>query len=74
VRLRSSQVGRVSPELGARWDRARRTEAALGLLPTLRLEGLVSHRVPFEKAPEAYRLVDEKPEETVQVVLSHDEI
>jgi 2-desacetyl-2-hydroxyethyl bacteriochlorophyllide A dehydrogenase len=74
VRLRSSQVGRMSPELGARWDRARRTEAALGLLPTLRLEGLVSHRVPFEKAPEAYRLVDEKPEETVQVVLSHDEI
>jgi 2-desacetyl-2-hydroxyethyl bacteriochlorophyllide A dehydrogenase len=74
VRLRSSQVGRMSPELGARWDRARRTEAALGLLSTLRLEGLVSHRVPFEKAPEAYRLVDEKPEETVQVVLSHDEI
>jgi 2-desacetyl-2-hydroxyethyl bacteriochlorophyllide A dehydrogenase len=73
VRLRSSQVGRISPELGARWDRARRTEAALGLLPGLRLEGLVSHRVPFEKAPEAYRLVDESPEETVQVVLSHDE-
>jgi 2-desacetyl-2-hydroxyethyl bacteriochlorophyllide A dehydrogenase len=73
VRLRSSQVGRISPELGARWDRARRTEAVLGLLPGLRLEGLVSHRVPFEKAPEAYRLVDESPEETVQVVLSHDE-
>ena len=73
VRLRSSQVGRISPELGARWDRARRTEAALDLLPGLRLEGLVSHRVPFEKAPEAYRLVDESPEETVQVVLSHDE-
>jgi 2-desacetyl-2-hydroxyethyl bacteriochlorophyllide A dehydrogenase len=73
VRLRSSQVGRIDPELGARWDRARRTEAALGLLSGLRLEGLVSHRVPFEKAPDAYRLVDESPEETVQVVLSHDE-
>ena len=72
VRLRSSQVGRIDPELGARWDRARRTEAALGLLPRLRLEGLVSHRVPFERAPEAYRLVDENPEETVQVVLIHE--
>jgi 2-desacetyl-2-hydroxyethyl bacteriochlorophyllide A dehydrogenase len=72
VRLRSSQVGRIDPELGARWDRARRTEAALGLLPGLRLEGLVSHRVPFERAPEAYRLVDENPEETVQVVLIHE--
>jgi 2-desacetyl-2-hydroxyethyl bacteriochlorophyllide A dehydrogenase len=73
VRLRSSQVGRINPELGARWDRARRTEAALGLLPRLRLEELVSHRVPFEEAPEAYRLVDEHPDETVQVVLIHDE-
>ena len=73
VRLRSSQVGRIDPELGARWDRARRTEAALRLLPRLRLEELVSHRVPFERAPEAYRLVDEHPEETVQVVLIHDE-
>ena len=72
VRLRSSQVGRIDPELGARWDRARRTEAALGLLPRLRLEGLVSHRVPFERAPEAYRLVDENPEEMVQVVLIHE--
>jgi 2-desacetyl-2-hydroxyethyl bacteriochlorophyllide A dehydrogenase len=73
VRLRSSQVGRMNPELGARWDRARRTEAALGLLPRLRLEELVSHRVPFEEARGAYRLVDEHPEETVQVVLIHDE-
>ena len=72
VRLRSSQVGRLDPELGARWDRARRTEAALGLLPRLRLEELVSLRVPFEEARGAYRLVDEHPEETVQVVLIHD--
>ena len=72
VRLRSSQVGRIAPELGARWDRARRTEAVLNLLPRLRLEELMSHRIPFEKAPEAYRLVDERPEEVVQVVLIHD--
>jgi 2-desacetyl-2-hydroxyethyl bacteriochlorophyllide A dehydrogenase len=72
VRLRSSQVGRMSSELGARWDRARRTEAALDLLPRLRLRELVSHRIPFEEAPEAYRLVDENPEETVQVVLIHE--
>ena len=72
VRLRSSQVGRMNPELGSRWDHARRTEAVLDLLPRLRLEELVSHRVPFEKAPGAYRLLDERPEEVVQVVLVHD--
>jgi 2-desacetyl-2-hydroxyethyl bacteriochlorophyllide A dehydrogenase len=71
VRLRSSQVGRMNPELGARWDPARRREAVLGLLPRLRLEELVSHRIPFEDAPEAYRLVDENPGEVVQVILIH---
>ena len=71
VRMRSSQVGRMNPELGPRWDRGRRTEVVLGLLPKLRLEELVSHRIPFEEAPQAYRLVDGRPDETVQVVLTH---
>jgi 2-desacetyl-2-hydroxyethyl bacteriochlorophyllide A dehydrogenase len=71
VKVRSSQVGRISPELGPRWDRARRTEVVLGLIPRLRLAELVSHQVPFEEAPRAYRLVDEDPGETVQVVLTH---
>ncbi len=73
VRLRSSQVGRMNPELYPRWDHARRTEAVIGLLPRLHLEELVSHRVPFEEAPGAYRLVDENPGETVQVILTYDE-
>ncbi len=73
IRLQSSQVGQMNPELGFRWDRPRRTEAVLGLLPRLRLKELVSHRIPFDKAPWAYRLVDERPDEAVQVVLTHDE-
>jgi 2-desacetyl-2-hydroxyethyl bacteriochlorophyllide A dehydrogenase len=74
VRLRSSQVGRMSPDLGPRWDTTRRTETVLGLLPRLRLMELISHRFPFEEAPEAYRLVDERPGEAVQVILTHDEL
>ena len=71
--MRSSQVGRLNPGLAPRWDRARRTEMVLGLLSRLRLEELVSHRIPFGEAPGAYRLVDENPGEVVQVVLTHDE-
>lgn len=72
--MRSSQVGRIDPELGTRWDLARRTETVLGLLPRLRLKELISHPIPFEGAPEAYRLVDESPDEVVQVVLIHDHL
>jgi hypothetical protein len=39
----------------------------------LRLEELVSHRIPFGEAPGAYQLVDENPDDVVQVVLTHDE-
>ena len=73
VRMRSSQVGRVNPELGPRWDLDRRTEATLDLLARLRLKELVSHRTPFGDAPRAYQLVDEDPGATVQVILLHGE-
>ena len=72
VRLRSSQVGRMSPDLGPRWDRSRRMETVLDLLPRLCLKELISHRFPFGEALDAYRLVDEHPGEVVQVILTHD--
>ncbi len=73
VRVVSSQVGRLNPEAAARWDRGRRTRAVLDLLPRLRLEPLVTHRFPFGRATEAYRLLDGRPEETGQVILTYDE-
>jgi 2-desacetyl-2-hydroxyethyl bacteriochlorophyllide A dehydrogenase len=73
VRLRSSQVGRLNPELAPRWDRDRRMETVLGLLRRLDLTDLISHHIPFERAPEAYRLLDERPGEAVQVVFTYED-
>lgn len=73
VRLRSTQVGRIAPELSARWSYRRRRAAVLTLLESLPLDRLVSQVVPFERAPAAYRLIAEHPEETVQVVLTYEE-
>ncbi len=74
VRIRSSQVGRVAPELSARWDAGRRRGAVVSLLrdPRLPLDLLVSHRVPFGRAPEAYRMLDEGPGDAVQVVFDYE--
>ena len=72
VRLRSSQVGLLSPELAPRWDRARRTDTVLGLLGRLSLRELISHRFPFEEAPEAYTLLDERPGEAQQVIFAYE--
>ena len=73
VHLRSSQVGRIAPELGGRWDYARRRATVLGLLAELPVERLISHRVAFEEAAQAYALVAERPDETIQVVLTYGE-
>lgn len=73
VRLRSSQVGRLNPDLSARWDHARRLAVVIDLLPRLRLEGLISHRFQFDEASSAYHLIDEHPDECVQVVLTYGE-
>jgi 2-desacetyl-2-hydroxyethyl bacteriochlorophyllide A dehydrogenase len=72
LRLVSSQVSQLDPALAPRWDRRRRLDTALALLEELVLGPLISHRIPFERAAEAYELVDQRPEETVQVILTYD--
>ncbi|MGH3087961.1 MAG: zinc-dependent alcohol dehydrogenase, partial [Rubrobacteraceae bacterium] len=71
VRLKSSQVGSIPPELSTRWDRERRTRTVLNLLPKLRLKDLVSRLIPFEDAPEAYHLLDRNREDHVQLVFEY---
>ena len=71
VRLRSSQVGRLDPALAPRWDRDRRTQTVVALLDKLELSNLISHRLPFDRAAEAYALLDERPGEAVQVVFTY---
>jgi 2-desacetyl-2-hydroxyethyl bacteriochlorophyllide A dehydrogenase len=73
VRLVSSQVGSIDPALQPRWTRERRTALVCDLLPRLRLRSLITHRIPFRRAAEAYELVDRRPEETVQVILTYED-
>jgi 2-desacetyl-2-hydroxyethyl bacteriochlorophyllide A dehydrogenase len=72
VRLRSSQVGHLDPALAPRWDYARRLEVAQGLLAALPLDALISHRVPFAQACDAFAMLDAHPETALQVVLTYD--
>ncbi len=74
LRLASSQVSSLDPALQPRWDRARRLKLARDLLSGLDLPPLVTHRLPFRAAAEAYALVDRAPEQTVQVVLTYDDV
>jgi len=71
VRIVSSQVGRIDPSLAPRWDRQRRLELATELLGELVLADLITHRIPFTHAADAYALLDSGDPETIQVVLDY---
>jgi 2-desacetyl-2-hydroxyethyl bacteriochlorophyllide A dehydrogenase len=71
LRIISSQVSTLDPAVAPRWDRVRRTALVTELLRTLPLADLITHRYPFRDAAAAYRLLDEAPEECVQVVLNY---
>jgi 2-desacetyl-2-hydroxyethyl bacteriochlorophyllide A dehydrogenase len=69
--LKSSQVSNLDPSLSPRWTILRRRELAVRYLGELSLGEMVSHVVPFDRAAEAYSLVDQHPSEVVQVVLDY---
>jgi 2-desacetyl-2-hydroxyethyl bacteriochlorophyllide A dehydrogenase len=54
-------------------NRHRLRATALVLLTHGRLDvaAFITHRVPFERAAEAYELIDRRPEETLRVVLTY---
>jgi 2-desacetyl-2-hydroxyethyl bacteriochlorophyllide A dehydrogenase len=67
----SSQVSTITPELRGRWDRDRRMDAALDRLDRIPADELITHRIPFERAPEAYELLDSTADAALQVILEY---
>ncbi len=67
----SSQVSTISPELRGRWSRERRLDTAIDWLGRIDTDELISHRIPFERAAEAYELLDSRRDDPVQVVFEY---
>jgi len=71
IDLVSSQVSTLDPELRGRWTTERRIETAWERLHDVDAERLITHRVPIGDAADAYRLLDERPQDAVQVLLTY---
>ena len=71
IKLISSQVSTIAPELEGRWDKARRFDAAWKTLERIKPEKWITHRFSIDDAPEAYRLLDESPQETIQILFTY---
>ena len=74
MKLVSSQVTTLAPAFSGRWDKRRRMQVAWRILREIRPSRLVTHRFPLARAAEAYRLLDERPQEAIQVVLEYGDV
>ena len=71
IRFISSQVSTISPELSGRWDKSRRFDVAWQALERIQPQKWITHRFSLEDAAKAYQLLDENPQETIQVVFDY---
>jgi len=71
IKLISSQVSTISPELSGRWDKARRHQVTWEALKRIKPEKWITHRFSLSDASKAYQLLDENPQETIQVLFTH---
>lgn len=71
IKLISSQVSTISPDLSGRWDKSRRFDTAWKSLERIKPDKWITHRFPIEEAQEAYRLLDENPQETIQIIFDY---
>lgn len=70
-RIISSQVGGLNPHLGPLWSLTRRQQVVLQLMQELDLAPLITHERNIEAAADAYRIVDARPSDLVQMILTY---
>ena len=71
IKLISSQVSTIAPELSGRWNKSRRFEVAWKALERIKPQKWITHRFPIEAANQAYELLDKNPQETIQVLFEY---
>jgi 2-desacetyl-2-hydroxyethyl bacteriochlorophyllide A dehydrogenase len=72
IRLISSQVSSIAPDLRGRWDKSRRFELVWEMIRQVQPERWITHRLPFQNASRGYKLLDQQPGETIQVLLDYE--
>jgi 2-desacetyl-2-hydroxyethyl bacteriochlorophyllide A dehydrogenase len=71
IRLLSSQVSTIDPAWTGRWTKARRIGTAWEMIRRAQPERLITHRFAARDAAQAYAMLDQNPEQTLQVVLTY---
>lgn len=71
VKLIGSQVSTIPPELAGRWSKSRRYHTTWQMLEEVKPARFITHRFPIAQAAQAYELLDQNPEEAIQVIFEY---
>ena len=71
IQLICSQISNVDPGLSYRWDRLRMIHTIMELQTqgSLNLRPVITHVLPFRQAAQGFQILDETPDQALQVVL-----
>lgn len=72
LQIIGSQVSTIGSHLIGRWGKERRIDFAWSLIAKVNPSILITHKVDFENAPSAYKMIDEGGEDICQMVLVYD--
>jgi 2-desacetyl-2-hydroxyethyl bacteriochlorophyllide A dehydrogenase len=71
IKLISSQVSSITPEQMSRWNHKRRADVVWKQLERIKPSRWITHRFPLPDAQIAYQLIDEHPEQCLQVLFTY---
>ncbi len=69
--IRSTQVSTIPAPLSPEWTIARRRERVTSLVTELPLKRLATHEFPFEKASDAFALLDSRDDTVMHIALAY---
>ncbi|HJS18083.1 MAG TPA: zinc-binding dehydrogenase [Anaerolineales bacterium] len=71
ISLVCSQISNVDPALSYRWDRIRMIHTIMDLQVKglLNLRPVITHIIPFKQAVKGFQILDETPDQALQIVL-----
>lgn len=72
MRLIGTQVSHLAPQWLGRWTKARRLDVAWEMIRRGQPQQLITHRLPIDRAAEAYALLDSRLDEALQVVFTYE--
>lgn len=71
LKIITSQVSSIDPQLSGRWDKTRRFDLVWDMIRRVKPEQFISHRTPVGDAPSIYAQLDQVPQEILQAIFTY---